>query len=299
MLRLAEYRARPSALSDYLPWAGLVASGVVLNKDGSFQRTARFRGPDLDSSSPSELIAAIARLNNALRRLGSGWALFVEATRHEAGDYPVSTFPEALSWLVDEERRAAFEEAGSHYDSTYRLTLLYLPPPESRSRAGRWLFDVDDRKDIDWREQRDLFVTEGDRLFGLMEGVMPELVWMSDAETLTYLHGTVSTRMHPVAVPDVPVHLDALLTDVALIGGLAPMLGEHHLRVLTVRGFPTSTWPGLLDELKPTRLPVSLDDALPDPRQDRCRARTDEGPAPVVREAQEHCDAAARDDLPA
>jgi type IV secretion system protein VirB4 len=27
------------------------------------------------------------------------------------------------------------------------------------------------------------------------------------------------------------------------------MLGRQHLRVLTVRGFPTSTWPGLLDEL--------------------------------------------------
>ena len=55
--------------------------GVVLNKDGSFQRTARFRGPDLDSATSSELVGASARLNNALRRLGSGWAVFVEAQR--------------------------------------------------------------------------------------------------------------------------------------------------------------------------------------------------------------------------
>lgn len=27
------------------------------------------------------------------------------------------------------------------------------------------------------------------------------------------------------------------------------MLGNQHLRVLSVRGFPTSTWPGLLDDL--------------------------------------------------
>ena len=45
MLNLAEYRQRPALLADWLPWAGLVAPGVVLNKDGSFQRTARFRGP--------------------------------------------------------------------------------------------------------------------------------------------------------------------------------------------------------------------------------------------------------------
>jgi type IV secretory pathway VirB4 component len=102
MLNLAEYRQRPALLADWLPWAGLVAPGVVLNKDGSFQRTARFRGPDLDSATQGELIATSARLNNALRRLGSGWALFIEAERRPAADYPHSDFPEPLSWLVDE-----------------------------------------------------------------------------------------------------------------------------------------------------------------------------------------------------
>ncbi len=47
MLNLAEYRRRPNRLADLLPWAALVAPGIVLNKDGSFQRTMRFRGPDL------------------------------------------------------------------------------------------------------------------------------------------------------------------------------------------------------------------------------------------------------------
>ncbi len=73
MLNLAEYRNKPQSLADFLPWAALVAEGVVLNKDGSFQRTARFRGPDLDSATPAELVGTTARLNNALRRLGSGW----------------------------------------------------------------------------------------------------------------------------------------------------------------------------------------------------------------------------------
>lgn len=81
MLNLAEYRKKPQTLADFLPWAALVAPGVVLNKDGSFQRSARFRGPDLDSATPAELVATAARLNNALRRLGSGWAIFAEAQR--------------------------------------------------------------------------------------------------------------------------------------------------------------------------------------------------------------------------
>ena len=67
-MNLSEYRRRSQGLADFLPWAALVAKGVVLNKDGSFQRTARFRGPDLDSATPAELVAITARLNNALLR---------------------------------------------------------------------------------------------------------------------------------------------------------------------------------------------------------------------------------------
>lgn len=249
MLNLAEYRRRPELLSDWLPWAGLVASGVVLNKDGAFQRTARFRGPDLDSATQSELIATSARLNNALRRLGSGWALFVEAKRQLAADYPHSDFPDALSWLVDEERRAAFAEANNHFESVYHLTLEFLPPEESRARAARLLYENTPTGGVDWRERLAAFIAETDRLFDLIEGVMPEIAWLDDGQTLTYLHGCISPHRYRIGVPDIPFYLDALLADSPLMGGLAPMLGDQHLRVATVRGFPASTWPGMLDDL--------------------------------------------------
>jgi len=249
MMNLAEYRKRPALLADWLPWAALVAPGIVLNKDGAFQRTARFRGPDLDSATQGELIATSSRLNNALRRFGSGWALFVDAERCPAAGYPQSVFPEPLSWLVDEERRAAFDQEGSHFESAYHLTLLYLPPEESQVRAAKLLYENTQAEGIDWRERLESFQSECERFFDLLVGVMPEITWLSDEETLTYLHGCVSTRQHPVTVPEVPMHLDTLLADEPLTGGLAPMLGTQHLRVVSVRGFPTSTWPGLLDDL--------------------------------------------------
>ena len=130
MLNLTEYRAKNTSLADFLPWAALVAPGVVLNKDGSFQRTAKFRGPDLDSATPAELIGTTARLNNALRRLGSGWAIFVEAQRTQANHYPDSRFPDPVSALVDAERKAQFEEEGAHFESGYFMTVLFLPPAE-------------------------------------------------------------------------------------------------------------------------------------------------------------------------
>lgn len=249
MINLTEYTKRPAALADWLPWAALIAPGVVLNKDGSFQRSARFRGPDVDSVTDTELVAITARINNALRRLGSGWAIFVEATRLAAAGYPESVFPDALSWLIDQERQAAFEEAGSHFESRYTLTLVYLPPEEARAKAGRLLYEHHDQSGVDWHEQLDQFLAETDRFFDLLSTVMPEIAWLSDEATLTELHRCISTQTQTVRVPEVPCYLDAYLADQPVSGGLAPRLGDEHLRVVSVRGFPTVTWPGLLDEL--------------------------------------------------
>ena len=113
MFSLREYREPSSRLPDRLPWACIVAPGVVLQKDAIFQRTIAFRGPDLASSLDSELIAASARLNNALRRLGSGWGLFVEAQRFLSSAYPAASWPDPAAAAVDRERRRAFEQAGA------------------------------------------------------------------------------------------------------------------------------------------------------------------------------------------
>ena len=255
MMSLSEYRKTSQTLADYLPWAALVAPGVVLNKDASFQRTARFRGPDLESATPSELVGASARLNNALRRLGSGWAVFVKAQRAPAGDYPLSGFPDPVSELVDAERRAQFEQEGQHFESTYFLTLLWLPPVETASHAESWLYEGRARGGADPHEAMRSFIDRTDRVLALMEGFLPEAAWLSDGETLTYLHSCVSTRSHRVRVPETPMHLDAILVDEALTGGLEPRLGQAHLRTLSVMGFPSATYPGLLDELNRLAFP--------------------------------------------
>ncbi len=255
MLNLAEYRKRPALLADYLPWACLVAPGVVLNKDGSFQRSARFRGPDLESATEAELIGTCARINNVLRRFGSNWALFFEAERHAARDYPASDFPDPVSRLVDEERRAAFEQTDAPFESSYFLTFVYLPPAENIGRMEGMLVEGGDtspgrgRLGSDYRDHLDAFVQQMDRALDLLGQLMPEVAPLSDEETLTYLHNCISNKRHPIAAPEIPVYLDAVLVDTSLTGGLAPMLGDAHLRALTVLGFPGSTTPGLLDAL--------------------------------------------------
>ena len=255
MMSLAEYRRTATRLADFLPWAALVGEGVVLNKDGSLQRSARFRGPDLDSSVPAELVAVAGRLNNALRRLGSGWAIFVEAQRHPAKSYPAGAFPDHASALVEAERKADFEEAGSHFESSYVLTLAFLPPAEDAAQRESWLYEGREQSGIDPREILRGFVDRTNRILQLIEGFMPECAWLDDAQTLTYLHSCVSLSRHRVRVPETPAYLDALIADQPLTGGLKPQLGYAHLRILTIIGFPTATTPGILDELNKLALP--------------------------------------------
>lgn len=156
MLNLAEFRTHACRLADWIPWACLVAPGIVLNKDGSFQRTLRYRGPDLDSATEAELLSITSRVNNVLKRFGSGWALFFDARRVTCADYPQSPFPDAASWLVDEERRSLFQGSEdqssgeerrlhevAHYESVYHMTLMYLPPTERVSRTAALLLKDD------------------------------------------------------------------------------------------------------------------------------------------------------------
>ena len=74
MINLREYKKNPDKLSDLLPFAALVdgpKKAVVLNKDGSFMASIKFRGPDLDSATDEELVSMSARVNNVFSRISS------------------------------------------------------------------------------------------------------------------------------------------------------------------------------------------------------------------------------------
>ena len=154
-----------------------------------------------------------------------------------------------MSSLVEFERREQFREEGAHFESRYFLTLLWMPPAEEAARAEGWLYEGRSTSGVDPWELLKGFTDRSDRVLNLVEGFVPEVRWLDDAETLTYLHSTVSTRRQSVRVPETPMHLDALLADEPLTGGLEPKLGDQHLRTLTIVGFPSVTFPGLLDEL--------------------------------------------------
>src|SRR3546814_1316830 len=65
------------------------------------------------------------------------------------------------------------------YTTLFR-SLVYLPPEESRARAAGMLYENRPTDGVDWRERLQAFVAETDRVFDLLDGVMPEIAWLDD-----------------------------------------------------------------------------------------------------------------------
>jgi type IV secretion system protein VirB4 len=194
-------------------------------------------------------MAVRARLNNALKRLGSGWCLHVEARRRPAAPYPQSPFDLAAAWLVDAERREGFERGDPCFETDFRLALTWLPPADETRRMERWLFDGLTRNGRDWQLSLAAFVREADTTLDLLSEALPAIEKLDDADLLTWLHDSVSPRSFPVSPPQTPMFLDASLADAGLTGGIAPRLGAQWLKVVSVRAMPSATRPGLLDAL--------------------------------------------------
>jgi hypothetical protein len=58
-----------------------------------------------------------------------------------------------------------------------------------------------------YEEHLKRFVQETDRAIDLLASVLPEIAALDDQDTLTYLHVCISTKRHPVSVPDIPANL--------------------------------------------------------------------------------------------
>jgi type IV secretion system protein TrbE len=81
-------------------------------------------------------MVAMSYCGSTTRCAGSGWAIFVEASRFAARGYPQSWFPDPVSRLVERERAAQSEEEEAHFENAYYLTFVFLPPPEEAARVG-------------------------------------------------------------------------------------------------------------------------------------------------------------------
>jgi type IV secretion system protein VirB4 len=248
---LREHRAEPVALADLLQWAWLVADGVVLNKDGALLAGWSYRGPDLQSATHEEVAHLARQVGEALLPFGDGWMFHTTAIRRPAPGYaPQGAFPQPVLRLLDEERREAYSAERCQFETATYMTVTYLPPAEVYTRLqGLFLEgEAGAARRLDWQKVVEAYGRQLQDLELRLQASL-KLERLGSPALLTHLHECLTGLDHPVGVPANGSYLDTVLADQDLVGGWQPRVGDLHLRVVSVHGFPESSTPGLLDAL--------------------------------------------------
>lgn len=261
MLKLLDYRTKTKGLPDLLPYAALIAPGVILNKDGSFLAGWEIHGQDTASSTESDLALVSSRFNNAVKLLGSGWMLHMDAIRSSHKAYPAPEkghFPDPVTRLIDEERREHF--SGNRCFSTSAiLTVTYKPNFQAAKLAGKAQAGGASSGALEkalsyfqgmLEELEDALsaVLSMQRLLEYPVADADDADWLQ-SDLLSHLQYCVCGELQPMRVPRTPMYLDALLGSEDLVGGIIPRLGTRHLAVISLDGLPQESYPAMLREL--------------------------------------------------
>ncbi|MGA8026201.1 MAG: hypothetical protein WB992_03590 [Bryobacteraceae bacterium] len=272
MLIRKEERREAKGLSDLIDHFLLAADGVVLTSTGVYVAGWEFTGPDMDALPPEECWHLAKRIATKLR-LGSGWTVQCDLIRSEHPEYCTgeSDWPDPVSYLIEQERRARFTttgEAGTRL-SRYFLALSYEPALRGGKGAARWIFSADQEgregpgeRALATFEKR---LAEVENLLRSNLGSVHRLGSYTRAENpsqlfdefLQYVRRCVAGEDYPFAVPDVPAYLNQYLATDDFTGGAEPQLGDplnwilpgKRICVLAIDAFPDKSFAGILREL--------------------------------------------------
>ena len=268
MLALKTWREKAKGLPDLLDYAAVIDDGIVTTKSGAYLAAWIYEGRDMTSASATEKNQLTVHVNAALSVLGNGWMTHHDALRVEVDPYfPEQAWPDPVSELIDDERREYFSGQGSHYETVQVLSVSYLPPVTQSSRLGQWVYgESADRKTIADREL-ERFQT----VIGELEGRLSSHYRLARLkgvkvlgaqgrervhdELLSYLQWAITGIRQPIQLPPCPMYLDALIGAQDFVGGTVPKIGEYHIRVVSIDGFPQESHAELLEGLDTLPIP--------------------------------------------
>ncbi len=247
-----EYANREAGLSDLLNFAHIIKEGIILNKDGAYLTTYRFRGPDINSATPVELDALIQNFNRMLLFLDDGWMIHVDELRIPSLTYPEpGHFPNSVAWLIDAERRKIYQQEGQHFENWQFLTFVWKFPKPLVKTTRHWFVEG---LPVNAGHENlctllQLFETMVERCVALLSAAL-QLQALTSAELLSFLHTCISGELVPIATPPQACYLDVILGRHDMIGGYLPQIGRKYIYALSLLGYLNQeTIPGMLEEM--------------------------------------------------
>lgn len=265
------FRSKAKGVPDLLNYGVLVDDGVILGKDGALMSAFFYKGDDSESSTNERLNTVSARVNAALTRLGSGWALWFDSVRMPVAAYSdpsASHFGDPITALIDAERRATATAEGEHYETENVLFLMWTPPLNTSSKLGALVYDNDGGgpEDLAAKHHKvfentlaelkdnlsDVLTMRRLRSFRFTDQFGREHL---QDELVNYLHFSLTGLSHGINIPPCPMYLDALIGGQDLFVGETPKIGDLFQAVVGIEGFPAESYPGILDLMNHMAIP--------------------------------------------
>ena len=233
------------SFAEVLPYAGLVANGVMITKDAQLMRTARVRARDLDYAENYQVAQCLRNVNNSFRFLGEDWTLYIDSIRRRVG-VPTGYYSETTPPAAREFDAFRQEAIGSFFQTEFYVTLVFSI--EEKKGGHRLLFKRSNGAEDNISADVARFVNTTDDIFGLYASAFEELRILESSELLTYLHGCFG-KHHPVSVPEVPFYLDWYLSDARMVPDSVCRIDDDYIVTGSIHDFPGTTHVGMMNAL--------------------------------------------------
>ncbi len=274
MLSLKHFRDTRPGFVELLNYSAVVAPGVVRCKDGSLLAGFVFEGHDAQTLTNAERTMVTEYLNAALARLGDGWATWVESVRLAAPGYSPeehSAFPDPISKLIDTERRAHFTRMSGQFETEHAIFAQYLTPKTERQGVSSLFVNGEDlrsgRSDLE-REIEAFELSLQELVDTLSAGVriirrMGAVEYVDRAgntqhqdEVVNFLQKAITGDYElSLNLPPIPTFMDGWIAGQDFYAGSPPRIGDKFISVITIEGFPSASFAGILDVLDDLAMP--------------------------------------------
>jgi len=271
MMKLNVFKNKQKGLPDLLTYAALIDDGILLNKDGSLMTGWFYRGIDTESATETERNQLSHQINKVLVKLGTGWMSHIDIVRWQARDYPhvhESHFPDPITRLIDDERRAQFNTNRAHYESVYVWILTYLPPLHHHSQLTELVFSKKDQLKktglsstvLEQFKTAILEIEDGLSCALTLQRLKSEVyrdahgILHSNELLLQYLNYCITAENHAIHCPPCPMYMDSIMGGQEFYAGLTPKVATKFIQVVAINGFPQESFPGILSLLE--NLPI-------------------------------------------
>ena len=264
---LQMFRSKAKGLPDLLNYAGIIAPGLYVNKDGSLMAAFKYQAADMFSATAHDRNVTAKKMNSVLSKFGNGWAIHIDSVRVPVREYPKKSechFPDPVTEMIDDERRKFFDSQDNLYETVNIVTLTYNPPGTTKKKIADMMFDDDsDTKNSsyaekvikEFEEKLSEFQSLSSNALIKIERLMPyewedeyNQVHYND-EFLQFVNFALVGRNHPVQIPAIAMYLDRYIGGYDFYTGVIPRIDNKYIGIVAIDGYPQQSYPNILDQL--------------------------------------------------